>query len=245
MARALVILDQVNTAPVAPQLRSRIVDLCQKLFVSIGLQTSVPKYHAIGEERGAVLDFLDYPLNNRWWLEDQFTQIAKVSSVDEQVRQLQSLARWAHPGEGSFYDDLGNIANSPHVIPGDPDGALPVLTNAQEPTFWWWDEGKSRARLSWQVTEWPARMVYMGLDPQAAYEVRCTGSGRALLRINGTLVEPTVDPQEMGGIKVFPVPAGLVRNRKLILEWQAPQGEEKLNWRKKSRLAEVWLIRLP
>ena len=69
------VLAEATTKPISVELRTRIFDLCEQLFHSIGLQTSVDKYYAIGEERGAVLDFVDLPLNNRWWLEDQFKSI--------------------------------------------------------------------------------------------------------------------------------------------------------------------------
>ena len=57
----------------------RLYAFGDELFASIGLQTSVPKYHASNPERGAVLDFVEYPLNNRWWLEDQFDRISAMS----------------------------------------------------------------------------------------------------------------------------------------------------------------------
>ena len=78
MAEAMGALNRAVNQPVSPELRARIVDLCEKLFHSIGLQTSVDKYYASGEERGAVLDFVDYPLNNRWWLEDEFKKIRRA-----------------------------------------------------------------------------------------------------------------------------------------------------------------------
>jgi hypothetical protein len=116
-------------------------------------------------------------------------------------------------------------------------------SRAPHPTFWWWDQGKSRARLSWQTTMWPTAMVYEGVDPNASYVVRSSGYGQALLRINGESVAPTIDGKETGELKEFPVPEKFVRSRKLILTWDRPQGEEHLNWRQHSRLAEVWLIR--
>ena len=224
------------------ELRPRIFDLCDRLYHSIGLQTSVPRYYAIGEERGAVLDFVDYPLNNRWWLEDQFQAIAQLPSEREKERRLVELARWEHPGPGSYYDDIGNIAKEPHVVRSDSDNG-PVLQRQPGPTYWWWDEGKSRARLSWQVTMWPTAMVYEGLDPNATYVVRSSGAGQALLRIDGERVMPTADGRNMGDIKEFPVPAAALKDRKLILTWDPPTGEGGLNWRQKSRLAEVWLIK--
>ena len=34
-------------------------------------------------------------------------------------RRLHTLATWTRPGPGSFYDDVGNVAASPHVLRGD------------------------------------------------------------------------------------------------------------------------------
>lgn len=243
MDEAAGVLNTVVSHPVSPALRQHIFDLCDELFHSIGLQTSVPKYHAIGEERGAVLDFVDYPLNNRWWLDDQFQEIRKLGSPDAKVQRLEQLASWAHPGPGSFYDDMGNIVNSPDAIYGDIGDRPKGQAFEREPTFWWWDRGKSRARLSWQVTQWPRSVIYEGLDPDGVYVVRSTGYGQALLRINGDRVEPTLNGTKMGEFKEFRVAEQYLRDRKLVLTWDAPQNEEGLNWRQHSRLAEVWLIK--
>jgi len=242
MTRAMEVLNRVVNQPVSPALRARIVDLCDKLFHSIGLQTSVDKYYASGEERGAVLDFVDYPLSNRWWLEDEFKKICALDSERNKEQRLYAIATWEHPGPGSFYDNVGNIAKSPHVVRCETDGAQGTVKEP-EPTFWWWDEGKSRARLSWQVTMWPVAVVYGGLDPKATYVVRSDGYGQALLRINGERVQPTVDGKEMGEFKEFPVAAKYLKEGKLVLTWDRPPNERNLNWRKKSRLAEVWLLK--
>jgi hypothetical protein len=242
MAEAMGVLNRAVNQPVSPELRARIVDLCEKLFHSIGLQTSVDRYYASGEERGAVLDFVDYPLNNRWWLEDEFKKIGELGSEKEKIRRLRAIATWEHPGPGSFYDNLGNASKAPHVVRAETESSEPVLERRPEPTFWWWDEGKSRARLSWQATLWPRAVVYEGLDPVGSYIVRSSGYGQALLRLNGERVEPIVDGREMGEFKEFVVPARYIKDRKLVLTWDRPN-ESDLNWRKKSRLSEVWLLK--
>lgn len=242
MAEAGHVLNRAVTRPVSVELRTRISELCDRLFHSIGMQTSVQKYYAIGEERGAVLDFVDYPLNNQWWLEDQFKAIRALKSEDEKNRRLSQLATWEHPGPGSFYDDVGNIAKSPHVVHWYP-GNGPELKKHPQPTFWWWDQGKSRTRLSWQVTLWPSAMVYEGVDADAQYVVRSTGYGQALLRINGERAEPTINGTRLGEFKEFPVDSRFVKTRKLVLTWDRPPNEEKLNWHRQSRLAEVWLLK--
>jgi hypothetical protein len=235
MAEAMTVLNRAVDHPVGLDLRARIENLCEELFHSIGLQTSVKKYYASGEERGAVLDFVDYPLNNRWWLEDEFRKVRALGSDADKIRRLNEIATWEHPGPGSFYDNVGNASKSPHVVRGEAD--------SPNPTFWWWDQGFSRARLSWQATLWPRSVAYEGLDPAATYVVRSSGYGQALLRMNGERVAPTVDGAEMGEFKEFPVPAKYVADKRLVLTWDHPTDEGKLNWRKKSRLAEVWLLR--
>lgn len=243
MERAATILNRAATDRVTPQLRTRIIELCEKLFQSIGLQSSVEKYFASGEERGAVLDFVDYPLNNRWWLEDEFKKIRAMPSEADKRARLMTIATWEHPGPGSYYDDIGNIAKSPHVVGCTADASRPGLERQPEPTFWWWNEGKSRARLSWQVTMWPQSMVYEALDPKSTYLVRTTGYGQELLHMNGERVQPAIDGKQMGEFKEFPVDPKFIKDGKLVLTWDRPTDEASLNWRQKSRLSEVWLIK--
>jgi hypothetical protein len=244
MAQALEVLNRAVTQPISPELRVRIEVLCEGLFESIGLQTSVPKYHASGAERGAFLDFVDYPLNNRWWLEDEFAKIRDFSSEEKKCERLAEIANWETPGLGSAYDDVGNPAKSPHVKRSEFVFTEPGEEAHPEPIQWWWDEGMSRARLSWQTSmNYPEAVVYEGLDPEAAYRVRCSGYGKFLLRIDGELVGTPVDRVEMGEVIDFTVSPEHLRDRKLVLTWDRPADEDHLNWRHHSRLAEVWLLK--
>lgn len=241
MAEAEAVLNRAVSAQAGSELRARIVELCAKLFESIGLQTSVEKYHASGAERGAVLDFVDSPLNNRWWLEDEFKKVRAMGDEGARVKRLAEIAAWENPGPGSFYDDVGNVAKSPRVE-GDAE-QKPETFRGAEPTFWWWDNGKSRARLSWQSTMWPRRMVYEGLDLEGKYVVRTSGFGKSLLSVDGVKARATVDGTQMGEYKEFPVAAEHLKDRRLVLTWEIPDDEGHLNWRQHSRLAEVWLLK--
>ena len=102
MDEALDIVNEADKNPAYPQLRQKIVDYCADLFKSIGMQTSVKKYNASGEERGAILDFLDYPLNNRWWLSDEFVKIHKMKSEEEKLARLKIIYTWENPGHGKL-----------------------------------------------------------------------------------------------------------------------------------------------
>mgnify|MGYP006915176444 CR=1 FL=1 len=85
------------------------------------------RYQAIGVDRGASLDTVDYPLNNRRWLVEQFERIRKLPGESARLKALEAAAGWTDPGPGGFYDDAGNIAQQPHVVRGLPfaedDGA--------------------------------------------------------------------------------------------------------------------------
>jgi hypothetical protein len=242
MTEAMRILDRAASEPVSADLRARIFDLCERLYQSIALQTSVARYQASGAERGAVLDFVDLPLNNRWWLEDEFARIRKFADEAGKIRRLKAIAAWENPDPGSFYDNVGNLAKAPHLVNPGVDPIEPEAVRI-EPLFWWWDQGRSRARLSWQATMWPRALVYEGLDPNASYLVNSTGYGKALLRIDGERVSPLADGAKMGDVKEFNVPAKCLKDRKLVLTWDTPDDEGHLNWRQRSRLSEVWLIR--
>jgi hypothetical protein len=223
-------------------LRKAVIVLCDELFHSIGLQTSVKKYHASGEERGAVLDFIDYPLNNKWWLEDRFIAIRKLPN-NAQAAALLEIANWEHPGPGSYYDDIGNVAKSAHVLRGEPWNTDPLMRKQDNPNFDWWDNGFSRQRHSFMSSmRWPVGLEYNGLDSTAGYTVRVTGVGECLLKINGQRVSHTLYGKGIGEIKEFPVPPELIKQRKITVTFE-DINEDNINWRNQSRITEVWLIK--
>jgi hypothetical protein len=243
MNDAKLILDRATTESTSPQLRRRIVDLCDALFKSIGLQTSVKKYQASGAERGAILDYVDYPLNNRWWLEDEFAKVRAMGSEQEKLKRLEEIRAWENPGPGSFYDDVGNVAKSPHVVRGEGWNTDPLMVRNPTPTHWWWDDGFSRRRLSWQVSmDWPIAVRYERVDPNADYVIRLTGYGEALTRINGQRVTPAIYGRGIGEIKEFSVPRSAVRSGEIVVTWDRPD-EPGVNWREQSRITEIWLLK--
>lgn len=243
MRTARIILAQAETNPPRPELRQTIEVLCRRLYKHIGYQSSVAKYQASNPERSAVLDYLDYPLNNRWWYEDQFAAIAQLTSEEARVTRLRILAQWENPGPGSYYDDIGNVAQSPHVLRGEPLETDPLQRRSPNPDFMWWDAGMHAYRQSWvSKMDWPIGLRYEQLDPQANYIVRTTGYGQCLLRIDGERVFPIQSGKDIGAINTFPVPRAALQDRQITLTFDRPN-EPGINWRYTSRLSEVWLIR--
>ena len=216
---------------VAQDLKRKVIRYCDDLFQSIGAQTSVPEYNASGYERGAVLDFIDYPLNNRWWVEDQFTEIKELKSEEEKLARLEFIRSYENPGDGSFYDNISS-ADARHVI-SETDDAIDYL---------WENNGLSRKRLSTQLFQFSPVLQYDELDPNTDYLIRVTGYGEALLRANGERLEPSRYDKGFEQFKEFPLPTELIEDGKLKITFDTPD-EGHLNWRKQSRVTDVWILK--
>ena len=56
-------------------------------------------------------------------------------------------------------------------------------------------------------------------------------------------VTASLDGRGIGEKKEFPVDPKFLKSGRLVLTWDRPADEGELNWRKRSRLAEVWLLK--
>lgn len=233
MSMALELVNKGDKEPITNDLRAKIVNLCEALWQSIGLQTSVKKYQASGSERGAILDFIDYPLNNRWWLEDEFKKITKMASEKEKLARIEVIAKWENPGPGSYYDNVSDISKSSHVFTFSDD-ATDVA---------WWEGGLSRKRLSTQLFQNFPVLKYNDLDPNGRYLIRVAGYREALLRVDGERVDPTIYNKGYEEFKEFPLNPKFVSDGKIDVTFDQPE-ESTLNWRERSKVTDVWLIKL-
>ncbi len=228
-------LDKISESDkyeIAPDLKRKIEKYSDLLFQSVGLQSDSKKHKASNPQRGCIMDFVDYPLNNRWWYKDQFDKIDSVSSESIKKELLHRIATWDDPGEGCFYDNVSTISQSPRVKSTVYDAV----------DFAWWDGGQSRARLSWQTFQNDPILEYEDLDPNGRYLLRVTGYGDALARADGHRLTPHQYEKELGGFKEFIIPRTIVGDGKMKLTFDIPE-ESHINWRRQSRIAEVWLIK--
>ena len=177
--------------------------------------------------------FWIYPLNNRWWLEDKFSEIKALKSEDEKLAMLEYIIAYENPGEGSFYDNISS-ADARHVV-SETDDAIDYL---------WENDGFSRKRLSTQLFQFSPVLEYDELDPNADYLIRVTGYGEALLRANGERLTPTRYDKGFEQFKEFPLPKELIKDGRLKITFDKPD-EEHLNWRKQSRVTDVWILLMP
>ena len=234
MNAALAVLSRAVSQPTRPDLRNRLITLFDDLFQSIKFQSDVEKYHAIHPQRGCMLEFLDYPLNNRFWLEDEFHKVATLPNLATRWDALEKLRTWENPGPGSFYDNLGDIGRSPHAV-------RRTDRTGEAGSYWWYDNGMSRVRRSWLVTGSPKSLEYENLDPNAIYILRFCGNGELKPRANGEPLTASIYKTEPHSIKEFPVPQQLLKDGKLSVTFDNVRLEG-VNWRFQPRTAEVWLI---
>ncbi len=228
-AAAAAILDRAVDHPVAPEWHARIFELAEALFQSIGMQLSVPRYKAIGVDRGASLDTLDVPLNNRIWLERQFAEAHGDPAV------IDRILNWTDPGPGGFYDDLGDLTRQPHLV----QGSASLEYHAHWPRSWW--------TYAESFYDEPLRMRYTGLDPAAQYGIRVVYAGDSpgrkirLMAGNGIEIHPLMlKPQPVTPVE-FEIPRAATATGELNLAWYREAG---LGGNGRGcEVAEVWLIK--
>jgi hypothetical protein len=238
MAEAESILQKAVANRIDAGLRARDFELAEALFQSIRMQLSVPRYKAIAVDRGATLDTIDAPLNNRLWLEQRFRELRAAASESDRLAGIGQILNWTDPGPGGFYDDLGDTARQPHLVPSDSTivGFGPTGTRRRS----WWDHAESRYDA-------PVRMHYAGLDPAARYKIRVVYAGenpRRKLRlvagekweVHSLIEKPTpLRPLE------FDIPHEATEHGELELAWY---GEPGLGGNGRGcQISEVWLIK--
>ena len=266
LREAEVVLDKAVAERISKDWRSRLFELAEALYQSIRMQLSVPKYRAIAVGRGANLDTSDFPLNSRLWLKEQFREIRQPLQETERLRRIDAIVNWKNPGPGGFYDDLGKLADQPHLVRGvgfdqDPqflesshitsatpaegsgaalgeDSTLVGMGPLPLGPFSWWD-------LAETYFEAPLKMRYTGLDRGAQYHVRVVyvgGNMQALIRLEADdrfEVHPLIK-KELHPMK-FDIPREATADGELMLTWR--QGPGSRGAGRGTQVAEVWLMR--
>ena len=240
----------VGNTPVAGELRTRVFQLAEALYQSVRMQLSVPLYRAIGMGRGANLDMIDVPLNDRVWIGEQFAAVRALPTERERVVALDRIARWTDPGPGGFYDDLGVAGLQPHLVAPpdfrtDPGPYHSGLTGFGYLPNW---------RMSWAshaeaFYDGALQMKYTGLDPTATYKVRIVYAGdiySQAVRIRLTADEthevhgPMAKPSPVAPVE-FAIPKAATADGALTLTWRPNEGNGGAG--RGNQVAEVWLIK--
>ncbi|MHC4866381.1 MAG: glycoside hydrolase family 20 zincin-like fold domain-containing protein [Planctomycetota bacterium] len=271
ISQARLELGRTDTERPGRQLREQIEKLGSALFKSIGMQLSTrAPYRASGPRRGAVMDYLDRPLNDRLWLESQFRHILGLQETKAQLARIDRIVNWDDPGPGGFYDDLGFVGKYTHLVRQKTWQQDPQFLESPIAEQYYSGDVFHAYKLSWQdQTQMRYRMVatapadelspqkqarmatqdrplltmrYEDLDKHARYRVRVTYHGhfRPVVRLVAD------GSYEVHGPLAQPKPTWPV-------EFDVPteasrDGTLTLQWRllngaRGCQVAEVWLIR--
>jgi hypothetical protein len=244
---ARAILERTTTQHPRPDWFKRTEALADLLFHKIGYQTSVVHYHGSGPERGCLMDFVNYPLNNRWWLEDQFDRIAKMTDRTAQLTQIDVIRNWENPGEGGYYDVLGDVGRSPHMLKVFNAGdAMRSFREIPMPTQRWMGQQRRAVRFAWHkyFNRLPSGLTYTALDPGATYTVRLFSQRPTELLVDGKPARliRTGDTYDEVTEQEFSVPSEAVQDGRIVLNWVNPD-ERNVNWRQQHYVTDIWLIR--
>lgn len=252
MKLAVEILARPPADPALARERLRIFQLAEALFQTIRMKLSVPLYGATAQSRGANLDSIDWPLNNRRWLEARFAEIRRLPDEAEKVARLQRIARWTDPGPGGVYDDPGRPDWNSRASPPDPADAR-FHHSAHAIKTWVRAADFSANRLAWfdhiaTLGLTPLELSYEGLDSSAKYHVRVVYADTKL----NNRVRLLAGGKEVHGLRKGPVPAqpeeftippGAVRDGKLVLRWEKDPAIPSIKG--VAHVSEIWLIRQP
>jgi hypothetical protein len=251
LEEALSLLQQSMIQSAGGSLRARVLELGEALFQSIRMQLAVYRYRGEAVVRGTNLETLDYPVSDAPWLLNQISEIMREPDTAKQLAAIRALLRRTDPGPGGFYDDLGNVANRPHLLLGegaehDPEFRATPLTGFLYP-----DALGVHAPLAWKrwaesLFDTPMKMRYTGLDVTAHYRLRVVYSGdqptkKTRLVANDQLeIHPYVQrpwppvPQE------FNIPPVATSGGELTLSWTREPGQGGSG--RGCQVSEVWLI---
>jgi hypothetical protein len=245
------ILQKTIQQPAGVELRSRMGELAEALFQSIGMQLAVERYQAEAVGRAANLDTADTPVSDAMWMLWQVSDIRRMDDPMAQIAAIRSLISRTDPGLGGFYDQLGDVANRPHLITGpggrkDPDFRTSALIGFRTP-----DTLQDEAPMAWKCWaesfyDAPLTMRYTDLDRQGHYRLRVVHSGNApqmKLRLvaNGTHeIHPFVLRAWPPAPQEFAIPQEATSGGELTLAWTREPGQGGNGGG--CQVAEVWLI---
>lgn len=252
-------LDRARTNRVATELREQVSLLGEALFQSIQMQLSVARHRAIAPDRGATLDTIDLPLNNRLWLTGRFRAIRSLPDEASRLTAIREIVNWTDPGPGGFYDDLGDLTRQPHLVRNPNPAADPSnLESAfvgfadQKSRLAETDNLESALRYSWlnhaeTLRGTPLRMRYAQLDPNANYRVRVVYGGDSLQKPIRLVANDSIEihplmpkPQPIKPVE-FAIPRSATAKGELTLSWN---GDAALGGNGRGcQVSEVWLIK--
>ncbi len=221
--------DQAVSRPIATDLRTRTFQLAEALFQSIRMQLSVVLYQAQYETRGANLDVLDFPLNDRAWWRQELGHVLAMDTEELRLARIQELLTRRDATPGGFHDDL--------VRPHDLSRVQDRVSYAEDPGAlgspsrrFLYRKDIRHLPLSWRgalvtLGQTPLRMRYENLEEGEDYELRIAyaGQSRSEVRLDtaeGVVIHDFLPTHQQPDLQCFDVPAHAVCQGVLNLIWR-------------------------
>jgi len=239
-----------NASAEEQRLHDRLFELAGDLFRDGGLQLSVKLYGASNWERGANLDRVDTPLNDRVWMQRNMDNALAKATEGERLQALKAMLDWQHPAPDAIYDDLGSSTAEPHLVRGlgwsqDPEMYRTAIDGIADRTL------ADGWRLSWlsyaeALYEQPLEMQYTGLNSAIEYRLRVTYAGEdyavplTLMAGDGVEIHPARQRSSNPEVVEFAIPRGAIVNGMLRLRWMRSAGIG--GGGRGRQVAEVWLL---
>lgn len=226
---ALALWDQAVLAPVAQDLRTRVFQLAEALFHSIRMQLSVELYQAQYETRGANLDAIDFPLNDRLWWREQLSAVLSLPAEEERLDRIEILLGRTDATPGGFRDDFVRPHDMSRVQGQRPYAEDPGALSSPSRRFPYSKSPRNLplSRRGGLVTlgTRPQRLRYDHLEAGVDYELRIAYAGLSRVRVRleteeGAVIHALRGNQQEDDWQCFDIPASAIRDGVLSLVWR-------------------------
>ena len=231
----------------ASTLCARAASLAGNLFRTVRMQLSVGRYGALATDRGANLDRIDEPLNDRAWLLEQIARAQAEPTAALQLKSIESTLAELFP-TGGLVDDLGASDLHPHLVRGsdfaqDPSGLSGVYTSiATSPS----DKPLFARGFAGTLYDQPLEMRYTGLQRGASYHVHvvypANGSAYRVLANGVAVAQVCAAPAACSEAEIA-LPAAATASGSLTLSWSVAGGQGGNG--RRMQVSRVVLARVP
>ncbi|MFD2554427.1 alpha-glucuronidase family glycosyl hydrolase [Sphingobacterium tabacisoli] len=186
---------------------------------------------------------IDFPLNNKEWLLDQFSKIESMSSEIEQREALGKIVNRTSVGSQEYYDNLGS-PESLMRIQGLENWATDPGTLKTPRVYFGSTEAKIPLAQRRQISglyDTPVTVRYDNLDKGSSYIIRIAYGGvfknqKIQLVVDGHTLHDYQVPDK-SRIYEFEIPKKLTLDGGINLTWKAEEGQTI------SQIAEVWILK--
>lgn len=251
---AKLILNKAKTEKILPEISEKINKLADLLFENIGAQLTVTRHFASEWDRGAFVECLDIPLNDRRYVLVQLDKAETLKNEKERQAAILGIVSRTDPGKGGFYDNFGSKESWKRLenhdnYPNDPSFfKTPLLSFLMPPPHD--TDDKLNVPLAWRqnvytLYQTPLFVNYEGLDKNADYIIKtvygkyhpvhiklCAGlDGEVLIHDEIFVNEPFVEAEN-------PLPKAAYQNGKLRLKFTVRDGERGPN------ISEIFIRRV-